>query len=54
MKRCENCIWFEQCGCDCACELYESYDDSHDIEEYSDDLYERACLYIEQIDEQNN
>lgn len=57
MKYCKNCIWFEQCGQDCACSEYEpaSIGESEEalIDAYIADLTERHELYAEQLAEQN-
>ena len=58
VKKCQNCIWYDQCGQDVACEDYDpvspAEDEARVIQEYYDDLRERDEYYKEQIDEQNS
>ena len=53
---CKNCIWFDKCGCETACEYYETetLDEASSRMEYIKDLYERDILYKQQIEEQNS
>lgn len=57
-KKCENCIWFDQCHEDEACENYEpaSIDEQEamEIAEYAADLQMRHELYQEQVLELND
>ena len=57
MKYCKNCIWFEQCAQDCACEDYDPISleesEANEVGEFNADLEERHTLYNEQIEEQN-
>ena len=55
-KKCENCIWFDQCHEDEACEYYDpastEEQEAMQIAEYNADLLMRHELYEEQIAEQ--
>lgn len=51
--RCEDCVWFEQCGSDEACELYDPVEGDGE-EDYLSDLRMRQEAYDEQLDEQND
>lgn len=56
-KKCNNCVWFDQCGCDETCKHYtpaaseecEAVDES----EYEMDLRNRYGFYVRQIEEQD-
>lgn len=56
-RKCENCIWFDQCHEDEACDSYEpaSFEEQEDmeIEAYEKDLRMRHELYTEQVEEQD-
>ena len=58
MKKCENCIWSEQCGQETACDGYEpasaEEQEKMSVMDYESDLRERHTYYQEQIDEQNS
>lgn len=55
-RKCENCIWFDQCHEDEACDNYEpaslEEQEAIDIEAYDKDLHMRHALYMEQVAEQ--
>ena len=55
--RCEQCLWFDKCGCDETCEWFESIDfndaDAELDSTYNRDLTYRQEFYNEQIEEQN-
>lgn len=55
-RKCENCIWFDQCHEDEACDNYEpaslEEQEAIDIEAYGEDLHMRHELYMEQVAEQ--
>lgn len=57
-RKCENCIWFNQCHEDEVCEDYfpasTEEQEAAEIEEYEADLYMRHELYQEQVAEQND
>lgn len=57
-KRCENCIWFDKCAQETACEDYDpiSFDEAEgeQIAEYENDLRDRVEDYRELVDEQNS
>ena len=57
-KKCENCIWFDQCHEDEVCDSYEpaSFEEQEamDIEAYEEDLRMRHELYMEQVEEQDS
>ena len=57
-RQCENCIWFDQCHEDEACDCYEpaSIDEQEAIEiaEYEADLHIRYDIYQELIVEQDD
>lgn len=57
IKNCKNCIWFDQCREDKACDSYEpaslEEQEAMDAAEYEKDLRERHELYQEQIAEQD-
>lgn len=57
IKNCKNCIWFDQCHEDEACDSYEPVSleeqDAMDAAEYEKDLRERHEIYQEQIAEQD-
>ena len=51
---CENCYWFEHCGCETICEYYDRLDLDRLIrEEYEQSLRERVLDYQEVIEELN-
>ena len=54
----KNCIWFDQCHEDEACESYDpvSFEEQEamDIEAYEEDLRMRHEIYMEQVKEQNS
>lgn len=54
-RKCEDCIWFEQCGQEEICECYtpESMEED-DINNYNEDLMMREDVYAEHLDEQNS
>lgn len=56
-RRCEHCIWFDQCREDETCDCYEpasiKEQESTDIAEYLSDVSMRHEYYQEQIVEQN-
>ena len=58
MKKCKNCIWFDQCGQENACEDYtpvsEAEYDAIQAGEYDSDLSLRHNIFMEQIEEQNS
>lgn len=58
VNKCENCIWFDQCHEEEACDYYSpvSFDEQEatDIEEYEKDLRVRHEIYMEQVYEQNS
>ena len=57
-KRCKNCIWFDQCGIDVACEDYDPVSDeereAEAVNKYEQDLRCRHELYSKQIKEQDS
>ena len=57
-KKCENCIWFDQCHEDETCDSYEpaSLEEQEviDIEAYEEDLRTRHEFYMEQVEEQDS
>ena len=57
-KKCENCIWFDQCHEDEVCDSYESASleeqEAMDIEAYEEDLCMRHELYTEQVEDQDS
>ena len=57
-KKCENCIWFDQCHEDEVCDSYEpaslEEQEAMDIEAYEEDLRMRHKLYMEQVEEQDS
>lgn len=56
-KKCENCIWFDQCHEDEACDSYEpaSLEEQEvmELEAHEEDLRMRHKFYMEQVSEQN-
>lgn len=58
IKNCKNCIWFDQCYEDEACDSYEPMSieeqEAVDAEGYERELLMRHEHYQEQIDEQRN
>lgn len=56
-RKCENCIWVDQCHEDEACDYYEpaslEEQESIDIESYEEDIHMRHRLYMEQTTEQD-
>lgn len=54
-RRCENCIWYDQCGDRGLCDSYESESTEEVVDEveYLADLREREGLYAEQVAEQD-
>ncbi len=55
MRRCEKCIWFDQCGDRGLCDGYESElsEEIMDESAYRADLRVRAEAYDEQVAEQD-
>lgn len=57
-KKCEKCIWFDQCGSTTACEDYDPISDdereAEAVKEYEQDLRYRHELYSKQIKEQDS
>ena len=57
LKNCKNCIWFDQCHEDEACDNYEpaSLEEREDMDstEYARDLRMRHEMYQEQVVEQD-
>jgi hypothetical protein len=58
MNKCKNCIWFDQCGQENACEDYTpvseaEYDDMQ-AKEYNSDLSLRHDICTKLIEEQNS
>lgn len=57
-RKCEGCIWFDQCGDAEACDMYTPCSSAEDVEvaeeEYARDLDNRHDLYIAHIDEQDS
>ena len=57
IKNCKNCIWFDQCHEDEACDSYEpaslEEQEAMDIEVYEEDLRMRHAYYMEQVAEQD-
>ena len=57
-KKCENCIWFDQCHEDEICDSYApaslEEQEAMDIEVYEEDLRMRHELYMEQVEEQDS
>lgn len=57
-KKCENCIWFDQCHEDEVCDSYEpaslEEQEAMDIEAYEEDLRMRHEHYMEQVEEQDS
>ena len=57
-KKCENCIWFDQCHEDEVCDSYEPVSleeqEAMEIEAYEKDLRMRHKLYMEQVKEQDS
>ena len=57
-RKCENCIWVDQCAQEVACEDYcpASQDELEEIQcdEFNSDLKDRHEYYHEQIEEQNS
>lgn len=56
-RKCENCIWFDQCHEDEVCDSYEptSLEEQEvmEIESYEEDLRMRHEFYMEQVAEQD-
>lgn len=56
-RKCENCIWFDRCREDEACDSYEPASlegqEVIDRETYEEDLRTRHELYMEQVAEQD-
>lgn len=49
-KECESCYWFDECGCDEACSMYEPLDTEELYKlEYEKDLEERRKEYYKII-----
>ena len=57
-KKCENCIWFDQCHEDEVCDSYEpaslEEQEAMEFEAYEEDLRMRHELYMEQVEEQDS
>lgn len=57
-KKCENCIWFDQCAQEVTCDDYypASVDKAEvdQIAEYENDLQDRHAYYQELVEEQNS
>lgn len=57
-KKCENCIWFDQCHEGEVCDSYEpaslEEQEAMEIEAYEKDLRMRHELYMEQVEEQDS
>lgn len=57
VRKCEKCIWFDQCHQDAACDDFEpaAIEELEDMEvaEYEADLRMRQECYQEEIDEYN-
>ena len=57
-KKCEGCVWFDQCAQEVACEDYSPVSDEESmdmiLEEYAQDLTDRYEYYNELIEEQNS
>lgn len=57
-KKCENCIWFDQCHENEVCDSYEpaslEEQEAMDIEVYEEDLRMRHEYYMEQVEEQDS
>lgn len=57
-KKCENCIWFDQCHEDEVCDSYEpaslEEQEAMDIDAYEEGLRMRHELYMEQVEEQDS
>lgn len=57
-RNCKNCLWYDKCGQDSACEYFEAASDADSIEEltkaYTRDLRERHDYYVGQVEEQNS
>lgn len=55
--KCENCIWFDQCHENEACDNYEpaslEEQETIDTEAYEEDLLMRHELYMEQVSKQD-
>lgn len=56
-RKCENCIWFDQCHEGEVCDNYEpiSLEEQEvlDIKAYEEDLHIRHELYMKQVEEQD-
>lgn len=57
-RSCRNCIWFEQCHEDEACDCYDpvvlNEQDEADVADYEAELEVRFKTYQRQISEYNN
>ena len=57
-KKCEGCVWYDQCAQEFACEEYSplSEEELTDmmIDEYEQDIRDRDEYYKELIEEQNS
>ena len=48
---CNNCLWYEQCGCSTACEDYSPIDEQDAFTYYEAVLVENAAEYSELVAE---
>ena len=58
MRKCENCIWCEQCGCEAICDSYTPLSNEEENEiaavEYFFDITNRQHEYMSEYYELND